>query len=84
MPGTAIQQGLRAARVALALLFAAALPACHDATPVNSPYGPGAAQENTLYTAFTQRSPKYLDPARSYSSDETPYTYNISLSETPV
>jgi len=43
----------------------------------NSPYVAGAERENTLYTAFTQRSPKFLDPARSYSTDETPYTYNI-------
>lgn len=44
---------------------------------VNSPYPAGAEQTNTLFTAFTQRSPKYLDPASSYSSDETPYTYGI-------
>jgi len=67
----------RAALVAWALCVVVALPACRDAAPVNSPYAPGAALENTLYSAFTQRSPKYLDPARSYSSDETPYTYNI-------
>lgn len=46
-------------------------------TPINSPYAHGAEKDNTLYTAFAQRSPKYLDPARSYSTDETPYTYNI-------
>ena len=46
-------------------------------SPINSPYAAGAEQKNVLYTAFTQRSPKYLDPARSYSTDETPYTYNI-------
>jgi ABC-type transport system substrate-binding protein len=44
---------------------------------INSPYVAGAEKQNVLYTAFTQRSPKYLDPARSYSTDETPYTYNI-------
>src|SRR5690606_6212623 len=46
-------------------------------TPVNSPYETHAESTNTLFTAFTQRSPKYLDPASSYSSDETPYTYSI-------
>jgi ABC-type transport system substrate-binding protein len=46
-------------------------------SPINSPYAAGAENKNVLYTAFTQRSPKYLDPARSYSTDETPYTYNI-------
>lgn len=50
---------------------------CGQQDPVNSPYEAGALSENALYTAFTQRSPKYLDPARSYSTDETPYTYNI-------
>ena len=47
-----------------------------DAT-INSPYVAGAEKLNALYTACSQRSPKYLDPARSYSTDETPYTYNI-------
>ena len=46
-------------------------------SPINSPYAQGAEQKNVLYTAFAQRSPKFLDPARSYSTDETPYTYNI-------
>jgi len=61
----------------LAMALAGALAGCGRPAPVNSPYAAGAAGENTLYTAFTQRSPKYLDPARSYSADETPYTYNI-------
>lgn len=45
--------------------------------PVNSPYSRGHEHDNILYTAFTQRSPKYLDPASSYSTDETPFTYSI-------
>lgn len=45
--------------------------------PINSPYESGALSENALYTAFVRQSPKTLDPARSYSSDETPFTYNI-------
>ncbi len=45
--------------------------------PVNSPYGPEAMRENALYTAFTNRSPNNLDPALSYSTDETPFTYSI-------
>lgn len=44
---------------------------------VNSPYVQTESAENVLYTAFTQRSPKYLDPASSYSTDETPFTYSI-------
>ena len=45
--------------------------------PVNSPYARDDAELNVLHTAFTQRSPKYLDPASSYSTDETPFTYSI-------
>jgi len=68
---------LRAAALALLALAALILSGCDATAPVNSPYPSGAQRENTLYTAFTQRSPKSLDPARSYSSDETPYTYNV-------
>ena len=32
---------------------------------------------NTLFTPFSGRSPKHLDPTSSYSSEETPFTYNI-------
>jgi ABC-type transport system substrate-binding protein len=53
------------------------LAACGAGDSVmNSPHA-GDEQSNTLYTAFTGRSPKYLDPASSYSVDETPYTYQI-------
>ena len=57
---------------ALALLLAAC-----TREPVNSPYPREDAARNVLHTAFTQRSPKYLDPASSYSTDETPFTYSI-------
>ena len=68
----------RSACVAFVMLATLALSACQPAgNPINSPYADGEEHENTLFTAFTQRSPRYLDPARSYSSDETPYTYNI-------
>ncbi|MGB6103474.1 MAG: ABC transporter substrate-binding protein [Pusillimonas sp.] len=58
------------------LLVAGLLGAC-SRSPVNSPYEQALVQENVMYTAFTQRSPKYLDPASSYSTDETPFTYSI-------
>jgi len=73
--GAVVYSAMRAIPIALVTL--AALSGCRDAAPINSPYASGAQTENTLYSAFTQRSPKTLDPARSYSSDETPYTYNI-------
>ncbi|MDP4299399.1 ABC transporter substrate-binding protein [Leptothrix discophora] len=43
----------------------------------NSPYPPGAAEANTLYTAFTERSPRHLDPVASYWNQDTPYTYSV-------
>jgi ABC-type transport system substrate-binding protein len=43
----------------------------------NSPYPAGAAQENTLYYSFDERSPRYLDPTASYANPESAYTYQI-------
>lgn len=58
------------------LLLPFMLVACSD-EPINSPYPRADTSSNVLHTAFTQRSPKYLDPASSYSTDETPFTYSI-------
>jgi ABC-type transport system substrate-binding protein len=44
---------------------------------VNSPYEAGAEATNTFFTAFQERSPKYLDPTASYAVDETPYTWAV-------
>ncbi|WP_124080438.1 ABC transporter substrate-binding protein [Pigmentiphaga humi] len=63
--------------LAMAVLAGCGRPGSEPASPLNSPYAAGAERQNVLYTAFTQRSPKYLDPASSYSVDETPYTYQI-------
>jgi ABC-type transport system substrate-binding protein len=52
-----------------------ALAGCGRIT--NSPHAAGAERSNTLFTAFQERSPKYLDPTASYSLDETPYTYPV-------
>ena len=63
---------------AAAMLLLLALAGCsQESSPINSPYPSGAEGQNTLYSAFVKRSPKYLDPASSYSGDETPYTYSI-------
>ncbi|MDX1669897.1 MAG: ABC transporter substrate-binding protein, partial [Limnobacter sp.] len=45
---------------------------------LNDPYveSPELQGSQTLYTAFTNR-PKHLDPARSYTSDEAEFTYQI-------
>lgn len=64
-------------RIVLILLVLMVLLVLGVRHPINSPYGPKAMAENALYTAFTSRSPKHLDPALSYSGDETPFTYSI-------
>ncbi|MET0520278.1 MAG: ABC transporter substrate-binding protein [Burkholderiaceae bacterium] len=43
----------------------------------NSPHPLGAEKENTLYIAFQERSPRYLDPTSSYAAPESAYTYEI-------
>lgn len=43
----------------------------------NSVHSIKELSSNTLFTPFSGRSPKHLDPTSSYSSDETPFTYSI-------
>jgi ABC-type transport system substrate-binding protein len=62
-------------RLGATLLALLAVAGCGRVS--NSPHPHGAESTNTLFTAFTARSPKYLDPTSSYSNDETPYTYQI-------
>ena len=62
-------------RFAAAVAVLALTAACSEVG--NSPYASGAERSNTFFTAFQERSPKYLDPTSSYSNDETPYTYQI-------
>lgn len=62
---------------ALAAACAALALAVSCSAPVNSPRPGESGLENTLYSPFSGRSPKTLDPAVSYSSDETAYTYSI-------
>ncbi len=56
-------------------LLAALLPACDRIT--NSPHAARAEQTNTFFTAFEERSPRYIDPTASYAIDETPFTYSV-------
>src|SRR5262245_17191886 len=51
------------------------LGACSRVT--NNPHPAGSERTNTFYTAFQERSPRYLDPTASYNLDETPYTYSV-------
>jgi len=62
------------ARCAPSLLLglAALLAGCD-----NSPHPKGSELTNTLFTAFQERSPRYLDPTASYSLNEVPYTYAV-------
>jgi ABC-type transport system substrate-binding protein len=48
-----------------------------SSSPANSPHPGGAERTNTLFTAFDEASPKYLDPTSSYASNETPITYQV-------
>ncbi|MDY0746805.1 ABC transporter substrate-binding protein [Paucibacter sp. R3-3] len=59
-------------RQLLSLLLLLALAACN-----NSPHPLGSEKENTLFMAFTERSPRYLDPTSSYSAPESSFTYEI-------
>ncbi|CAN5546512.1 ABC transporter substrate-binding protein [soil metagenome] len=55
--------------LAAAMLLASLLVGCN-----NSPNPTGSEKTNTLFTAFSERSPRYLDPTASYSINEIPYT----------
>jgi ABC-type transport system substrate-binding protein len=59
----------RLAAIATAALL---LAACS-----NSPYADGEPAGNTLFTAFTERSPKHLDPTAGYWNNEAAFTYQI-------
>ncbi|HZA95617.1 MAG TPA: ABC transporter substrate-binding protein [Burkholderiaceae bacterium] len=56
-------------------VVAAVLAGCDRVT--NSPHAAGAERTNTFFTAFEERSPRYLDPTASYAIDETPFTYSV-------
>src|SRR5512137_272699 len=51
-----------------------ALAGCDRIT--NSPHAAGAEKTNTFFSAFQERSPKYLDPTASYAIDEPPYRFH--------
>ncbi|MBK7001241.1 MAG: ABC transporter substrate-binding protein [Rhodoferax sp.] len=59
----------------LACLLGMGLAGCSDV--LNNPHPFGSEKTNTMFLPFSTRSPKYLDPASSYSNDETPFTYQI-------
>ena len=59
------------------LLVAVAFTASGCDRITNSPHATGAEKTNTFFTAFEERSPRYLDPTASYAIDETPYTYSV-------
>lgn len=43
----------------------------------NSPHAHGSAATDTLFMAFQERSPRYLDPTASYANNETPVVYQV-------
>ena len=58
-----------------ALCSVALISGCSD--PINAPRSLSDYATNTLFSTFSGRSPKTLDPQVSYSSDETIYTYGV-------
>jgi ABC-type transport system substrate-binding protein len=58
-----------------ALLACLLLNGCTE--PVNAPRALADYSTNTIFSSFSGRSPKTLDPQVSYSSDETIYTYQV-------
>jgi ABC-type transport system substrate-binding protein len=69
MRGTVVARRFCLAASALLALLAAG---CN-----NSPYWSGAERENTMFYAFTERSPRSLDPTQSYSNPESAYTFQV-------
>ena len=61
-------------RVLLLPLVLITLAACHSEQ--NDPYPAEERGKNILYSAFTER-PKHLDPAQSYTEDESTFTAQI-------
>ncbi len=59
----------------VALLLVLSLLACGDATP-NNPYPASEAQQDIYYNAFAIQ-PRYLDPAKSYTTDQTAFVMQI-------
>jgi ABC-type transport system substrate-binding protein len=43
----------------------------------NNPWQSGAANENTLFTAMQENSPRHMDPTASYWANDTTFTYQI-------
>ncbi len=58
------------------VLFFLALFLAACSGPLNNPYPAAERGQSIFYSAFTER-PKHLDPARSYSANETPFTGQI-------
>jgi len=56
--------------IAVALLVV--LAACD-----NSPLPKGAAEQNTIYSAMVENTPRHLDPTASYWSNDTLVTYQV-------
>ncbi|MEY4563224.1 MAG: hypothetical protein RLZZ618_2501 [Pseudomonadota bacterium] len=48
-----------------------------DSRVLNSPNPKDSGAGNTLFMAFQERSPRYLDPTASYANNETPVVYQV-------
>ncbi len=58
-------------------LSAALFPSSASSLTLNAPHPLADYASNTLFSAFSSRSPKTLDPQRSYVSDEATYVLAI-------
>ncbi len=65
---------MRVSWVSTALLLCAAI---FVAGCDNSPNPKGSEATNTMFIAFLERSPRYLDPTASYALNEVPYMYAV-------
>lgn len=75
-PGKNLRRSKQLIKISGAMLLVClALSSCKDIP--NAVHSEKEISSNTLFTPFSGRSPKHLDPTSSYSADETPFTYSI-------
>ena len=62
---------------ACVFLFLSVIVLSGCSRPINAPRELSDYAGNTLFSSFSGRSPRTLDPQQSYSSDETIYVYGV-------
>ena len=77
MPGASVSWKASPARSTWRRMGVGALATLLLAACTNNPQPLALQATNTLFSAFSERSPRYLDPTASYSNNETPITYQV-------